>query len=777
MQRASFILFVAVLIFCPLAFGTVEYWSTAVLETASAAACILLCVSWYRTGQAPLKVPGFAPLFLLLLFMLIQLIPLPAALVRFLSPAAYDLYSPVMTMEPKLHFIPLTVNRKETLLMLFTFSSCALVYLLTIYHCRAAAFLKKTLAVVVVLAVLIAVEAILQKLTSPGHIYWFRPTPNSSPVGPWVYSNHFAGFMEMLFPVVIALLLFYRPQVSYGKTLRERFVLALTMPGANTYLLLKTGAVLIGVSIFLSLSRGGILTLCLAFLFFIVLAARSSQDKRTRWAILLSVFIILMVSWLGWQPIIDKFGNLWGDMGIDTSGRLQVYLDSVRLIQAFPLTGSGFGTFIHVFPSVQTIQGDVVFDHAHNDYIELLTDGGIIAFILCAWFVGGVILQTVRTLQLRRERYSVLVTSGALTGILALLFHSMADFQMYNGANALYFFFCCGLAVSAAHTRLQFRTRPTLLDSGRRRHLLIPGLVAVVLLGSSLLYTSNMYRARDLVRPFDALFLNRHMPQDRLQELHNRVNLAVELDPLEAGYPSRLGTVSFLLNRNMQAQGEFVRACRLQPTSGAYLQQLGLSLTGDTDARKESFLKLGIKREPLSLERYLAYCDWLLAGNRNEDAFSVLNQAMRTIPWKIPAISNFILARRLATGDIGVMLPPHPSAWHEIGRIMEQSGRLAEAESYYVRTLDFLQNNEILPVFFIRPYQLYLKRQQPEKALDMLRQGIWFLPDYAPFRILLGDYYLKQDIPYRAAQEYRQALRLDPDNRSAQVKLEQVEQN
>ncbi len=442
MQIISYSLFLFLLIFCPLAFGTVESWSLTVMETCTALSFLFLGVFIFLHHKAALRIPGIVPLFLLLGYMLLHLLPLPVSLVKILSPATFEVYRPLLEIDPELQFVSLSVNRKNTLLMLFTFTSYALFYLLTVYHCSRADRLKKTATLIVCLGVLIGVEAIIQKLTSPDAIYWFRSTSNSLPLGPWVYKNHFAGFMEMLFPITIALFLFYRPRVVYDKSFREKFISAMTMPGANRYLLLGTGAILMAVSILLSVSRGGIITLSIAFLFFTLFSARTLADYRTRWAVILTVLVVLMITWLGWQPIIDKFGTIWGNKGLDTSGRFPVYLDSLGIIRSFPMFGTGFGTFIDVYPAFRTVQGEVLFDHAHNDYLELLADGGLTGFLLSAWFVIAVILHAIRKLLQRRDRYAILLTSGALTGILALLFHCLVDFQIYNGANGLYFWGC-----------------------------------------------------------------------------------------------------------------------------------------------------------------------------------------------------------------------------------------------------------------------------------------------------------------------------------------------
>lgn len=774
MPSASYALFLFLLLFGPLAFGTVETWSGAVLNITAALSFLLLTAFLALRKQEGLRIPGILPLLLLPGYMLLQMIPLPAQLVELLSPATYDLYRPLLELDPNHHFIPLTVNRKNTLLMFFAFSSCCLVYLLTLYHCSKPEFLKRTVAIVVLLAILIAVEAIIQKLTSPDLIYWFRPTPNSSPVGPWVYSNHFAGFMEMVFPLAIALFLFYRPQVFSHRTMREKFIYLLTMPGANRYLLLGTGAMLMAVSILLSISRGGIITLSIAFFFFTLFSARTTADPRTRWAVVLALLVILMITWLGWEPILDKFGNLWGETGLNTSGRLPVFFDSVALFTSFPLFGTGFGTFIDAYPSVRTVPGLAVFDHAHNDYIELLSTGGLIGFLLFLWFVAAVLSHSITTLMQRRERYSILLTSGALTGILALLFHSLADFQLYNRANALYFFFLCGLAVSAATTRLQYRTRSTLLEAAPGKNILLPSMLAVTVLIGSSWYSFNMYKAETITAPIRSKFLNSNIEQSRLKLMHSTLSDASRLDPYEAEYFFLAGHLLRLLGKSREAGEKYWQACVRLPTSGRNLQQLALSRPQDGFAQQKRLLSLGLVREPLSVQRYLTYSDWLLRNDLQQEAFSVLGTAIGKIPWSISNIVNFIFARRFTVSELELILPPLPEAWHEVGRRMEQNSRLDEADVLYRRALDFLENNEIKPSYFKSLYQLHRRQNKEQEALELLRLGIGYLPDYAPFRVELGDYYRKQGIYYRAEQEYIRALQLDPNNRRILSKLEQT---
>ena len=82
--------------------------------------------------------------------------------------------------------------------------------------------LKKTVNYLAIFATLLGVIAILQRFTSGNKIYWFYET-RASFFGPYFNNNHYAGLMEMIFPVIFALFLFYKPSVSYP-SIREKIV-------------------------------------------------------------------------------------------------------------------------------------------------------------------------------------------------------------------------------------------------------------------------------------------------------------------------------------------------------------------------------------------------------------------------------------------------------------------------------------------------------------------------------------------------------------------------
>ena len=111
-----------------------------------------------------------------------------------------------------------------------------------------------------------------------------------------------------------------------------------------------------------------------------------------------------------------------------------------RIIAAFPLFGSGLGTFVSVYPAYEKIAGpELLLVHAHNDYLEYLAELGVIGFAL---LVGAVLFIGVSSLRSWRERRNPDVKGIALGGIISIaviLVHSLTDFNLHIPANMLLF--------------------------------------------------------------------------------------------------------------------------------------------------------------------------------------------------------------------------------------------------------------------------------------------------------------------------------------------------
>lgn len=776
MRAISFTLFLTTLFFAPLAFGSVETWSIALVEILVFLTALSYFFQRRHDKQAFLQVPGFLPLLLLILWISLQLIPLPPPLVKMIAPGVYQAYAPLLDLQETGQWIPLTVNQKATLLECLRITSYAVFYILTVQLLSKSETLTKTVKLIAWLAIAIAFLAIIQKFTSPDEIYWFRPTPeNAGTVGPWVYHNHYAGFMELTFPLVLALFFHYRPTFTYQQTLRTRTVSLFTAPGSNMHFFMGFGIILILASVFIALSRGGIISISLGLLFFLLLLARKNPGSSG--SVLPLIFlssVLLAVTWFGWDPILSKVNRTFTETGGITDGRLLVWQDCAPLIRDFLFTGSGFGTFIHVYPQYSTVPTTLIFDHAHNDYIELLTDGGVIGLFLAAWFVITIIVHGLKQLKKRREPYSILLIICGLTAIISLLLHSVTDFNMHNGANGLYFFFLCGILVSAGNTRLRYRTRPTLLTNISPKWKLAC-LTAIPLLLLTIFFQGGILRAKGVYQQASDIYISPQLSQRTFQNLLRITDKAIHLDPLEAVYSSYKGNLLSYQQQNEPAFSNYFQAARKDPLEGAYLQRLGLILTATDNARASSLMSEGYTRSQNKKNLVFPWAEWLLRQDRKQEAMTVLQQGMDRFPSLVQEIPPLLIGSQFSRDEIQDILPERVTAWIRLGDFSEKLGRMEDAEYYRRHALDFLKNEEtVKPWYFNQLYRFYKKQKRNDEAVAALRQGIEWLPNHAPFHIALGDYYKQQAIPYRAREEYEQALMLEPGNEKIRKRLQDI---
>ncbi len=179
------LLLLFVLVFSPLAFGTVEPWSHALSQTA---ALVGLAVALHRRthgGRLRLyAMPGTLPLLLFLGFLLLQVTPLPPALVRLLSPAAHGRWAAALESAGPLPWLNLSLDPQATLREFFRFSACAAVYLLTVQVLARRDRLRAATTLLPVFAAALSFLAIMQFLITPRTLLFLRESPGGPPSGP-----------------------------------------------------------------------------------------------------------------------------------------------------------------------------------------------------------------------------------------------------------------------------------------------------------------------------------------------------------------------------------------------------------------------------------------------------------------------------------------------------------------------------------------------------------------------------------------------------------------
>ncbi len=775
MNKVSFFLYIFSLLFAPLAFGTVEHWSLTVLECVVVGGCLLFLLSACFFKDDTVRIVGLLPLMLLLLFMMLQLVPLPQSIVKLISPASYDIYAPVLQMmDNGGQWVSLSVNRRETLQELLRILSYVCMYIMTVQLLSHPDRLKKTVNIVVFCAAIIAFFAIIQKMSSPEKIFWLRSGPrNSKPFGPWINPNQFAGYIEMVVFWAVALFLFYRPRVRGNETFREKFVGFFTVPGVHFHLFLGYATVLMVLAVFISLCRGGILSLilggsCFLFLF------HCKFPRKGRFTIFTIIMASLVaVSWFGWESILREFGYGFDSQGRLSDGRLFLWEDVLKIIKDFPLLGAGFGSFMAIYPLYKTIGGDFIYDHAHNDYLELFSDGGIIGFSITACFVLVVLWHGWKMIRVRRDQYAILLGIGSISGLVAMLGHSITDFNMHNGAVGLYFFLLCGVLVASVNCRFNYYSPGSLLE--RQPKLLDKALccgVVCALIGV-LVVQGGSYKGAYHYGKIKNIYVNRQLSTVKLRTIVSQMRRAIAADPFEGLYSYKLATSLWYLGEKNSAVQEYILAAYKDPLSGIFLQQIGM--LAEDEEKGKSLIEEGYKRALDKDSLTMSYVDWLLLKNRKQEALSLLRSWFKNNYKYMDSWMPLLKAHSFTRRDMVFILPENVDSWLTYGKYCESIGSLKETDYFYSGAMVFLPfEKKINPAWFTRVISYYNRSGNEDKVLDYIRMAVEVVPGYPLFHIMLGDRYRKNGISYRAKEEYERVLVLDPGNKEARSKLRKM---
>lgn len=249
--------------------------------------------------------------------------------------------------------------------------------------------------------------------------------------GTLVNSNHFAFFLELAVPLLLALL-----AVEFagrgGKLLHN---LLDTLEHRPKVIALLLGLVLAVTGVVLSNSRAGLVALAVGLAVAGMMMMRTRRAGLQRILPALTLSLVLMVLVVAGRQTWSHFRQL-EQVSPDQISRLQRWQDSVQLAGDFFIVGTGMGTFRWSYFLYDREASQWV-THAHNDILETATDGGITGFIL---FMGGFLFFGVAVLShwRKRNRLSVrLLAAGGVASMAAAFFHSFFDFSLRIPVNAM----------------------------------------------------------------------------------------------------------------------------------------------------------------------------------------------------------------------------------------------------------------------------------------------------------------------------------------------------
>lgn len=400
------------------AYGGVDTGTWAVISLAAGVVAVLWLIYSVRSGTLTVSTNLLQlPLLVLILIGVIQLIPVES--IRSLDP----------------------YNTRLFLIRLVCFS-------IFFAACLVSIDTKRRVSVVAIGAIifgsLMAFVGTLQRLASPDAIYGLREPNQAIPFGPFVNQHHFAAFMEMTGAMAAAFLL--------TRSFRN-----------EKKVLVAIAAVLMALACVLTSSRGGLVCFVVGVVVVAFLTRTIGHDgpgekgvsrKMLLFAALgFAAAVVAMVVFVGGDQSLLRGIGFAQPSGDVTNGRLHFWSVALKIFAANPVLGAGLDAFGVAFTKHDTWNGMFRVENAHNEYLQFLAEGGVIAFGAVMAFVLIFVQKAITNIQETSDAFLRTCAIGAFGGCVAVVLHSIVDFPLRTPSNAFIFLLLVTVATMTSKIR------------------------------------------------------------------------------------------------------------------------------------------------------------------------------------------------------------------------------------------------------------------------------------------------------------------------------------
>ncbi len=771
------------LVLAPWAFAAVhplaQIWlagGVAVVLTLWAARCLTSGLTWH-------KCPVLMCLCGLAILGMWQITPMPAAPLSWLSPASTNLAAHLMPQSADTAVETASAGRAGNTISLYPGETRRLVWQLVAAVALFAAVrqnfatpaaLRRLAIVGTVNGVLLSLFGLLQFFGAPRNmVYWTMPALGEV-FGPFINRNHFAFYVNICIGLSLGLL------SRRLRSDRRGFLGAILADPLTPWLL--TGSAVMLTALALSLSRGGLLALLGAVAMVGLLTRRSASTAPQLWLALPLLTCGLLI-WFGLDRLEDRFGALWRGAAM-SDDRWPLWSRTSVWLASFPIWGAGLGTFPFLEPVCRPPRSgiDFTYDHAHNEYLELLLEGGVLGLGLVLAAGSFLVRNCLRGWRREQSTPSGDLIVGGLIGCVAVGLHSFVDFGLHIPAVTVLLVVLAaqlsGVGDGAEH--------PTRAHHGGKA-LAVLAAAALVLVGWTVWrhfrQLDHAERYRLAARECESL------PQpDALARRVSYLRAATVLAPDDAAAHLRL--VDALLQRS-EDHADAVPAHTVPPEAVRHaLRARDLCPMWDQPHLRLAAITRGpeaAETPRTHLERaaflapydgrvwYLLGLDQLQAGQPNK-AWTSWRESLACSDERLDEILRQALMHESAAAVAERLFPPDPELLYRAAVRLERDRADGERRRpFLLRALQLVESAGSQDVAMLRlKGRIQLSLARHAAALETLNDLLWMAPNDAPLRLEVADLLRREGKLHDARRQLAIVVQQDPGNTEAARLLEAI---
>ncbi len=473
-SRAQLFALFALIVYTPLPLASNRTWALALLGLLTGS--LLLWNLWRPGGRSAVSAWHIAriPMILFMLWTVLiafQLIPLPGSWLGLLD-QRQGLGLGVQHLESG----TISIDQHSTVMYLAKACILTAVFWLVISLINSNRRMDGLAKVIVFSGLLQALIGVLVMATGAIPQLFFVAMVDPRAHGTFVYHNHFAGYMELTLAMGIGLMISKLESGSVSGWRQRLHGWMVLLVSEKALLRLSLIIMVIGLvasrsrmgnaAFFASLLIVGLLSVALTYF-----AIRNNRSRRTANTLRSMMFFILSLIVLdvviiggvvGIEKVVQRIENtnfetqskvaqLGGAVLSEqrqeesVEQRSAVARAAVNVIWDFPWLGMGGGVFYIIFPKYQPANVVGLYDHVHNDYVEIAGETGIFGLLVLALIVLHSMWRSTKLLISDQNQMARGMAFASLMGVLSLLIHGSVDFNFQNPANAMLFLIALSL--------------------------------------------------------------------------------------------------------------------------------------------------------------------------------------------------------------------------------------------------------------------------------------------------------------------------------------------